>query len=186
MTLAAELRSVGAILDVRSDIQEAAAATVPLQPARRSAGGWLVLLVLLAAAAAGAWYERAPLQKMWRRSLGPPPAPVIAVLPFETDPSQTFFADGLAEDLTTRLGQTAGLKVIGRSAARHYRGRSPRDVARELGAAVVLAGSVRPSGDTVTVSLELIDPSDGTAIWSGQYTRDVKDIFAFKFEDIAI
>ena len=46
-----------------------------------------------------------------------------------------FFADGLTEDLITRLGQTPGLKVIGRSATRSYRGRAPRDVARELGAA---------------------------------------------------
>ena len=68
--------------------------------------------------------------------------------------------------------------MLGRSATRAYRGRSPKDVAQELGASVVLTGSVRPSGETVKVSLELIDPSDGTAIWSSQYNRDVKDIFA--------
>ena len=177
-TLSAELRSVGAILDVRSDTQEAAAAFMPPQPAPRSIGGWIAMLLVLAALGGAAWYERGPIKQLWRRTLGPPPAPVIAIVPFDTDPSQTFFADGLAEDLTTRLGQTPGLRVIGRSAAREYRGRQPRDVARELGAAVVLAGSVRPSGDTVKVSLELIDPLDGTAIWSAQYTREVKDIFA--------
>ena len=177
-TLSAELRSVGAILDVRSDTQEAAAVFTPARPARRSMAGWIVPLLIIAALGAGTWYERAALQRIWRRWLGPPPAPVIAVMPFDADPSQVFFADGLAEDLTTRLGQTPSLRVIGRSASRHYRGRRPRDVARELGAAVVLTGSVRPSGDTVNVSLELIDPVDGTAIWSAQYAREVKDIFA--------
>ena len=178
VTLAAELRSVGAILDVRSDIQEAAAVFTPVQPARRSIGGWIVGLLLLGALGGAAWYERGPIARLWRRTLGPPPAPVIAILPFDTDPDQTFFADGLAEDLTTRLGQTPSLKVIGRSRSRAYRGRQPGDAARELGAAVVLAGSVRPSGDTVRMSLELIDPLDGTALWSAQYIREVKEIFA--------
>ena len=178
VTLAAELRTVGALLDVRSDIQKAASASVPAQPARRSGAGWILMLTLLAALGTAAWYERASIQRIWRSSLGPTPAPIIAVIPFDTDPSQTFFADGLAEDLTTRLGQTPGLKVIGRSAFRQYRGRAPQDVAHELGAAVVLAGSVIPSADSVKISLELIDPADGAPIWSQQYTRELKDIFA--------
>jgi TolB-like protein len=70
------------------------------------------------------------------------------------------------------------LKVLGRSSMRDYRGRAPRDVARDLGAGVVLTGSLRPSGDAIKVSLELIDPGDGTAIWSNQYTREIKDVFA--------
>ena len=181
VTLSAELRSVGAILDVRSDIQEAAAVFVPAQPGRRPMGGWILLLLVLAALGAAAWFERDPIRRLWRRTLGPAPAPVIAVMPLDLqgpDASQTYFADGLTEDLISRLGQTTGLRVLGRSATRDYRGRPPRDVARDLGAGVVLTGSVRPSGDTVKVSLELIDPRDGTAVWAGQYTKEVKDIFA--------
>jgi TolB-like protein/predicted Ser/Thr protein kinase len=178
-TMAAELRSLAAILDVRSEVSEASAAHagVTSSPARLGLGSAIVL-ILIAALAVFAWRERTPLQRLWRRTLGPAPAPVIAVVPFDTDPSQTFFADGLAEDLISRLGQTPGLKVIGRSATRNQRGHAPRDVARDLGAGVVLAGSVRPSGESVKVSVELIDPADDTAIWSGQYTREVKDIFA--------
>src|SRR5262249_24314554 len=151
-TMAAELRSMAAIIDVRSEVMEAAGAAPAGSAARERSGsiaGWLLLLVLAAAIAALTWYERAPIQRLWRRTMGPAPAPVIAVVPFETEPGQTIFADGLAEDLIARLGQTPGLKVIGRSATRNLRGRAPRDVARELGAAVVLTGSVRPSSESV-------------------------------------
>ena len=178
-SLAAELRSVGAILDVRSGTIEPADAVVGPAPRRRSYGRWILLLIVLAALGAAAWIERAAIARLLSRTFGSAPPPVIAVIPLDAgDAAQTYFADGLTEDLITRLGQTPGLKVLGRSATRAYRGRSPRDVAGELGAGVVLTGSVRPSGETVKVSLELVDPSDGTAIWSGQYTREVKDIFA--------
>jgi TolB-like protein len=112
---------------------------------------------------------------------GRAPAPVIAVIPLDlagADRSQTYFADGLTEDLISRLGQMPGLKVLGRSSTRDYRGRTPRDVAQELHASVVLTGSARVQDNAVKVSLELVDPSDGTAIWAAQYTRDLKDIFA--------
>jgi non-specific serine/threonine protein kinase len=182
-TFAAELRSLGAILDERSDSEEMAAAFAPAPKVRRRGiAGWIVPVLVLGAIAAGSWYERGPIQRLWKRWLGPPPAAVIAIMPFESDPAQAFFGDGLAEDLTTRIGQLPGLKVVGRSAARSYRGRQPRIAARELGAAAVLTGSVRPAGDTVTLSLQLIDPSDDTAVWSGQYTRDVKDVFAMQVQ----
>jgi non-specific serine/threonine protein kinase len=182
-TMTAELFSVAAILDMRTEISESSKApSAGAAPPRRGRPffKWLVVALLLLTAIA-AWLERDAIQRIWRRTFGPAPAPVIAVTPLDlagTDASQMYFADGLTEDLITRLGQTPGLKVLGRSATRGYRGRSPRDVAQELGASVVLTGSVRPSGETVKVSLELIDPSDGTAFWSSQYTRDVKDIFA--------
>jgi serine/threonine protein kinase/tetratricopeptide (TPR) repeat protein len=179
-TFAAELRSVGAILDVRSD-----AAPPPIvEPARvrrrRSVGGWIVLLFALGGLGAAAWFERATIERLWRRTVGPPPPPLIAVLPLELaepDRSKSYFADGLTEDLISRLGQTPGLTVLGRSTMRTSRGRPPGDVARELGAGVVLTGSITPA-DTVRIALQLIDPRDGTPLWSGQYSKDVRDIFA--------
>jgi non-specific serine/threonine protein kinase len=190
-TLAAELRSVGAILDVRTETDEEAAAAPLARPARKMFVGRLLLALLLGALAAIGWWKRDDLVRMWRHTLGPAPAPVIAVLPLEldgADASQTYFADGLMEDLITRLGQTAGVSVLGRSATRSYRGRPPRDIAGELGASVVLTGSLRPSPDAIKVSLELIDPRDGVVIWSNQYTREVKDVFAVQAqvaEDVA-
>jgi TolB-like protein len=180
-TFAAELRAISAILDVRSDASEPTARVSAFAPRRRRAGPWLAALIILAAIGAAAWWQRAAISRVWNRSMAATPAPIIAVIPLElagADASQQFFADGLTEDLITRLGQTPGLRVLGRSATRAYRDRPPRDVANELGAAVVLTGSVRPLGGQVKITLELIDPRDNVEIWTGQYTRDVKDIFA--------
>jgi serine/threonine protein kinase len=80
VTLAAELRSMGAILDVRSDTQEAAAAALPAQPARRSTGVWIFVLLLLAALGAALWFESGPILQLWRRTLAPPPAPAIGAV----------------------------------------------------------------------------------------------------------
>jgi len=181
-TFGAELRSIGAILDVRTEATEAVR-VVPASQRRagRGVGPWIAPAIIVTALAAVVWWQRAPVARAWHRVFGPSPAPVIAVMPLEladADASQRFFADGLTEDLITRIGQTPGLKVLGRSATRAYRDRLPREVATELGAGVVLTGSVRPQADQVKVTLELVDPADGVQIWSGQYTRDVKDIFA--------
>jgi len=180
-TFAAELRAISAILDVRSDASEPTARVSAFAPRRRRAGPWIAALIILAAIGAAAWWQRAAISRVWNRSMAAPPAPIIAVIPLElagADASQQFFADGLTEDLITRLGQTPGLRVLGRSATRAYRDRPPRDVANELGAAVVLTGSVRPLAGQIKITLELIDPRDNVEIWTGQYTRDVKDIFA--------
>ena len=73
--LAAELRSVAAILDVRIESPAPAGGAAAVVPPRRSVAGWLVLLVLLAALAAAAWFERTAIERMWRRTLGPAPSP---------------------------------------------------------------------------------------------------------------
>jgi len=184
VTLAAELRALAAILDVRSGANKPIAMAPP-SPPRRVAWGWIAALALLAAAAAGAWVWRDAAWRTWRRYTGPPPEPIIAVLPLEVaDASSTYFADGLAEDLITRLGQTPGLKVIGRSATREYRGANPSKMARDLGARVILTGSVRRDGGTLRVTIELVDPDDGVQIWSDQFDRPVENVFAIQ-TDIA-
>jgi TolB-like protein len=191
-TMASELRTLAAILDVRAGTSEPQSPSRPSPlPHRRSfaaAGGLIVLCVTVAAAG---WWQRAAIERVWRHAMGPSPQPVIAVLPLTlsgVDASQTFFADGLTEDLITRLGQTPGVKVIGRAALRTYRGRAPRDVARELGAAVVLTGSVHTENDEVKMTLALGDAVNGESLWAGAYARPVKDIFALQAqaaEDIA-
>jgi serine/threonine-protein kinase len=83
-TMAAELRAVAAILDVRSHRLEPPSSTVTILPPRRSYGRAIAVAVLLAAAAAAAWVEREPLRVQWRRMFGQPPAPVIAVIPWSS------------------------------------------------------------------------------------------------------
>jgi TolB-like protein/predicted Ser/Thr protein kinase len=184
-TLAAELRSVARILDIRSAESE----PDDLLPARSRSRGLRVLaaLLIVALVVIGGWLWRDSGRRLWKRFVAAAPTPVIAVVPLDLDgdeASGTYFADGLTEDLITRLGQMPGVKVLGRSATRGYRGRDPRDVARELNAGIVLTGSVRRSQDQVRVTVELIDPSDGIELWTGQYTRAVKDIFSVQ-TDIA-
>jgi serine/threonine-protein kinase len=78
-TLAAELRAVGAVLDARSEAQEAAASLTAAPQGDRSLGRWLVLLALVAALAAAAWYEREAIQRVWSRTFGPVPAAMLVI-----------------------------------------------------------------------------------------------------------
>ncbi len=190
-TFAAELRTVDRVLQDRPTRSDVAVEPGAVARRRRSRAPWLFVLMAIGAAAA-LWWQRDALVTVWRRSIAPPPPPSVAVIPLElmdgAARQDQYFADGLTEDLITRLGQTAGIKVLGRSATRDYRGRTPADLARELHAGVVLAGTVRQQDDQVKVSLELIDPANGIALWTGQYTRELKDIFAVQAqvaEDVA-
>ncbi|HEV3056713.1 MAG TPA: serine/threonine-protein kinase [Vicinamibacterales bacterium] len=182
-TFAAELRAVDGALERRAGSAARAVAPALITRPRRTFSGWIVAVLFAGAVAAlGAlWYAGGPGTALRRRMFAPALQATIAVIPLEltdAEPSRRYFADGLTDDLIARLGQTTGLKVLGRSSTRDYRGRSPADLARELNAGVVLTGTVRPQGDAVNVSLELIDPADGGVVWRGQYTRELKDIFA--------
>jgi eukaryotic-like serine/threonine-protein kinase len=182
--LAADLRTIGPLLDARSAAAEPAAA-VPFTAARGrrrvATASWFAgAAAVVAALAFASSPARSFIAHAWRGAFGRTPAAVIAVVPFECDPSQIYFADGVSEDLVARLGQTPGLRVIGRSGTRENRGRSPRDVGRELHASVVLTGTISRSGRVATASVQLIDPADGTAFWNHQYTRDVKAIFGLQ------
>lgn len=116
-----------------------------------------------------------------------PSQPSIAVLPFanmSADPSQEFFADGLAEDILTGLSRFRDLFVISRNSTFRYKGKAVdvRTVARELGVHFVLEGSVRRAGDTVRVTVQLIDASTDHHVWSERYDRRLEDIFAIQDE----
>jgi eukaryotic-like serine/threonine-protein kinase len=191
-TLAAELRAVGATLDARSSSNElATVASTALAPRQRSFAGPTALAAFSIAAAAAIWWQYPALQRAWHRTMGPAPRAVIAVMPLglaPADPARNFFADGLTEDLITRLAQTPGLTVIGRSGLRTYRSQSVRDVARQLGAAVLLSGTVRLDDDDVRMTLKLSNAIDGEPIWTGEYTRAAEDIVAAQAkaaEDVA-
>ncbi len=113
--------------------------------------------------------------------------PAIAVLPFDnlsTDPEQAFFADGLAEDLITRLSSWRAFPVIARNSSFQYRGGNLdlKRVSAELGARYLLEGSVRRAGDQIRVTAQLIDASTDQHVWAQTYNRAVTDLFTLQDE----
>jgi TolB-like protein len=106
----------------------------------------------------------------------------IAVLPFadmSEKHDQEYFADGMAEELIDRLGQISELRVISRTSAFQFKGKSEdvRAIGAKLSVANVLEGSVRRSGDQLRVDVKLVAASDGTDRWSQRYDRRISDIF---------
>lgn len=111
--------------------------------------------------------------------------PAVAVLPFDNlsaDPDQQYFADGLAEDILTRLAMWRWLPVIARNSSFAYRGRhvDVKEVGRALGARYVLEGSVRKAGGRVRVTGQLIDAATGHHLWAERYERELTDLFALQ------
>jgi TolB-like protein/Flp pilus assembly protein TadD len=122
-------------------------------------------------------------------SSSPPVAPrlSIVVLPFtnlSNDPEQQYFADGLAEDLTTDLSRLANMFVISRNTAFTYRNRpiDTKQIGRELGVRYVLEGSVRRSGNQLRVGAQLIDAETDAHLWAERFDRDMGDLFALQNE----
>jgi TolB-like protein len=112
----------------------------------------------------------------------------IAVLPFESlseNKSDTYFADGVQDEILNNLAKIAQHKVISRISVMQYRADTKRDlheIANTLGVANVLEGAVRRNGDRVRVSTELIDARSDNTIWADSYDRDLTDIFAIQSE----
>ncbi|MDP6427388.1 MAG: adenylate/guanylate cyclase domain-containing protein [Rhodospirillales bacterium] len=108
--------------------------------------------------------------------------PAIAVLPFANmsgDPEQEYFADGIAEDILTRLAMWRWLPVIARNSSFVYKGQAVdvKTVGADLGARYVLEGSVRKSGDRARITGQLIDADTGHHVWADRYDRVLGDIF---------
>ena len=114
-----------------------------------------------------------------------PDKPSIAVLPFVNmsgDAAQDYFADGIAEEITTALSRCSGLFVIARNSSFTFRGKrvDVRLVGRELGVHYVLEGSVRRSGDRLRVAGQLVDASSAAQIWADRFEGEAGDVFALQ------
>src|SRR5437016_167420 len=115
------------------------------------------------------------------------PRPSIAVLPFSNmsgDPEQEYFSDGITEDIITDLSKISGLWVAARNTVFTYKGKAVKveQIARDLGVAYVLEGSVRKAGARVRVTGQLISAQDGGHLWADRFDRDLTDIFAIQDE----
>jgi TolB-like protein/predicted Ser/Thr protein kinase/Flp pilus assembly protein TadD len=124
---------------------------------------------------------------VWKTDLFRHPAAAgIAVLPFENlsnDREDASFADGVQDDLLTKLAKLADLKVISRTSVMGYRGKqNTREIGNDLGVSHVLEGSVRKTGAWLHINVQLIDTHSDSHVWAEEYDRDLKDMFAVQSE----
>src|SRR5438876_1891915 len=147
---------------------------------RRKPTSALLAACLVVIAAASGWI-------VWKSELirGPVTAG-IAVLPFENLSEQkenAAFADGVQDDILTKLAKIADLKVISRTSVMDYRGkRNVRQIGNELRVSHVLEGSVRRTGTHLHLNAQLIDTRTDTHVWVEQYDRDLNEVFAIQSE----
>ena len=116
----------------------------------------------------------------------PPPTTGIAVLPFESpsgDKDNAFFADGVYDGVSSKLGKLANLKVISHQSVARYRGaHNTQEIGRALNVPYVLEGSVRREAGKIHLKAKLIDTRTDTHVWANEYDRDLTDLFAIQSE----
>ena len=111
----------------------------------------------------------------------------VAVLPFENrseEKANAYFADGVQDEILTRLSKIADLKVISRTSTQHYKS-SPEnlpEIARQLGVAHIVEGSVQKRGDAVRVNVQLIKAANDSHLWAESFDRKLADVFAIQSE----
>jgi serine/threonine protein kinase/Tfp pilus assembly protein PilF len=181
----ADLHNLKGKLEAKSSFSQTKAhsASIVSKIKRHKRGVLLTLAAALLAAVAAAYsfffIARAPL----------PNEKSIAVLPFENlseEQSNAYFADGIQDEILTRLSKIADLKVISRTSTQRYKhtSQSPSQIAHQLGVANVLEGSVQKTNDQVRVNVQLITAANDTHLWAETYDRKLTDIFAVE-SDIA-
>ena len=111
----------------------------------------------------------------------------IAVLPFENlsrDPDNAYFAEGIQEEILTRLGKIGDLKVISRTSTKQYQSKPGNlgEIAKQLGVTNILEGSVQKAGDQVRVNVQLINAQTDSHLWAETYDRKLADIFGVESE----
>src|SRR5438034_2268631 len=136
-------------------------------------------LAIVAIAFGTWWYQRLRLFGPEERS--------IAVLPFEnlsSDKENAYFAEGIQDEILTRLSKIGNLKVISRTSTQHYQSapKNLREIAKQLGVAHILEGSVQKSADTVRVNVQLIKAASDSHLWSDTFDRKLTDILSVESE----
>ncbi len=117
----------------------------------------------------------------------PAPHKSIAVLPFDNlsrDPDNAYFCEGVQDEILTRLAKVADLKVISRTSTQHFKSAPDNlpQIAKQLGVAHILEGSVQKAGDQVRVNVQLINALTDAHLWADTYDRKLTDIFAVESE----
>jgi TolB-like protein/Tfp pilus assembly protein PilF len=163
----------------------------PIRRARASVrlkSAAVAALLLITALGVGFWMLRRSQEKLIN-AVAAIPSKSIAVLPFENrsqDADNAYFADGIQDEILTRLSNIADLKVISRTSTQHYKSAPENlpEIAKQLGVAHILEGSVQKSGDAVRVNVQLIKAANDSHLWADTFDRKLTDIFSVE-SDIA-
>jgi TolB-like protein/Flp pilus assembly protein TadD len=147
-------------------------------------GGLAALAVL---SLAGLYFGAPKRQAKQMSQAAAIPEKSIAVLPFENrseDKANSYFADGVQDEILTRLSKIADLKVISRTSTQHYKSAPENlpEIARQLGVAHILEGSVQKSGGAVRVNVQLIKADTDSHLWADTFDRKLTDIFLVESE----
>jgi TolB-like protein/Tfp pilus assembly protein PilF len=148
---------------------------------RRNPTSALLATSLIAVVATAGWI-------VWKSEFIRPLATSgVAVLPFENlsgDPDNAYFANGIQEEILTRLASIADLKVISRTSTQQYQSkpRNLREIAKQLGVANILEGSVQKAAEQVRVNVQLINAQTDSHLWADTYDRKLTDIFGIESE----
>ena len=199
-------------MDSDASRTEALAAAVPAKPGfrwlwhrgtRRWSAAALISTVLLSVLGGGIFWRfehktappsaAVPLPATTAADARPPMAgtsklpdrPSLAVLPFESlggSSENSYFADGITDDIITDLSKLSGILVVARNSTSTYKGKSVKvqQVAKELGVRYVLQGSVRREGDTVRINAQLVDALGGQHLWAERYDGSIRNVFALQ------
>jgi TolB-like protein/DNA-binding winged helix-turn-helix (wHTH) protein len=179
----AQLNSAG--VEGTATAQTAPGQAPPIQSVDHMRTFWLgaVAVGIFAALSLGVYFGA----KRYSRANAATRIRSLAVLPLENlsgDPTQEFFADGFTDELITEVARLRPLRVISRTSASRYKGTSKSlpEIARELGVDAVLEGSFVRSSQQVRVTAQLIEARTDTHLWSGEYTREMRDIISLQRE----
>jgi len=166
----------------------------PVAPARTKSHAWIYVAIIGAAFSIGLFFigrytaRNTPTPRQSEAATAIP-SKSIAVLPFDNlsrDPDNAYFAEGVQDEILTRLAKVADLKVISRTSTQRFKSvpSDLRDIAKQLGVTNILEGSVQKSTDQVRVNVQLINALTDAHLWADTYDRKLTDIFAVE-SDIA-
>jgi len=170
--------------------KQAASVTVRPVSGPRWPKSLLIITVLLSALALAVSFSIILRRGVLTQGTSPAalvPEKSIAVLPFENrseDKANAYFADGIQDEILTRLSKIADLKVISRTSTQHYKSapENLREIASQLGVAHIVEGSVQKSGDAVRVNVQLIKAANDSHLWADTFDRKLTDIFSVESE----
>src|SRR5262249_25967641 len=174
------LKDVRHKLEFEAELKRSSAARSFLHRKPALAALPLVLLAVVLALALPFYWHRNP-------TTASPPEKSIAVLPFENrseDKANAYVADGIQDEILTRLSKIADLKVISRTSTQHYKSAPENlpEIAKQLGVAHILEGSVQKSGDAVRVNVQLIKAANDSHLWADTFDRKLSYSFSVESE----